>query len=362
MALAEPWTEVAALHTDQSRCTKDVAAIKQACAKDHDKAHALECAECWPKLVNRLRDLFLKPSSPEWFAGRRDFVAELDALLVKAQSSHQSQPPNLKQIDQRIRKEKEDWFREKATSLGLPSAMESSTEARDLQSKLADRELPIEQLVLELRAAFPSGRPDASNERTFWQFLSKTDVAPPSEKAEVYIQAVLQPEVDAGNAAKAEKYIKLIRGGTPPGQVLETLLRDRQSSRSEQDERNRLRKQLEELRRAKAAYQLAQTKRDKVRQDKARAAAAVADATAAAQQAQDLPPCATCAKTVDPEGFESCAVCQILSSHEVKGSRLVAWCSEQCRDRGFVGCQCSRWVIPMHKLTGEAGRTCIELA
>ncbi|KAH7037635.1 uncharacterized protein B0I36DRAFT_380798 [Microdochium trichocladiopsis] len=335
MALAEPWKEVIALQKDQARCATDVAAIKQACAKDHDKAHALECAECWPKLVNRLRDLYLKPSSPEWFSGRGAFLQELDGLLTKAQST-QNQAPDFSPIDQRIRKEKEEWFRDKAAGLGLSSAIESPAEARDLQSKLSDRETPIEQLVAELRSVFSPEQPDQSNEKIFKEFLGRIEAAStPGEQAGVYTDAVFHTETNGAETSKAEKYVKLIRGGTPTGEVLETLLRDRQASRVEQEERRRLRKQLEELRRAKAAHQLAQSRRDKVRQEKVRAAAAAAASAALVEQAQELPPCAACSKPIDPQGFEACPVCQVLKAHESRDVKLVVWCSEQCRAQGF---------------------------
>lgn len=335
MALAEPWTEVVALQRDQARCAADIAAIKQACAKDHDKGHALECAQCWPRLVSRLRDLYFKPSSPEWFTGRRDFLQDLDNLFTKAQSS-QNATLDLKPIDQRVRKEKEGWFRDKAADLGLLKATQSQGEARELQSKLSDRELPVEQLVSELRNTFPAARPDSSNETFFRQFLEQMGAAQsPKEQAGIYTEVVFKADQNSAESAKTEKYAKLINGGTPPGQALETLLRDRESSQGEQDDRRRLRNQLEELRRAKAAYQLAQSRRDKVRQEKARATAAAA-AAASARKAPTLPSCATCSGAVDPQSFEMCSICQVLSSCEAGVSEPVLWCSEQCRNQTFV--------------------------
>ncbi|KXJ94207.1 hypothetical protein Micbo1qcDRAFT_159252, partial [Microdochium bolleyi] len=261
MALAEPWTEVVALQRDRARCATDLTAIKQACARDHDKDHALECAQCWPKLVGRLRDLYLNPSSPQWFSGRRDFLQELDGLFTKAQCE-QNAAPDFKPIDHHVRKENEEWFRDKAANLGLLKATQSQSEARELQSKLSDRELPVEQLVSELRSAFPAARSDVSNEAFFRQFLERIEAAPtPKEQADVYSKAVFNAGENTAESAEADKYVKLINGGTHPSQVLETLLRDRESSQGQQDERRRLRKQLEELRRAKAAYQTAQSRR-----------------------------------------------------------------------------------------------------
>ena len=132
---------------DSVTCTQDLENIKASCIREHGKNHVVECSECWPRLINRLRDRYLNSAIKEWFSGRRAFLQELDDLFAKARKSE----VDFKTIEQRIADEKKEWFRDKARNLGLHSAARSPAEARILQQTLNDRDIPTNELISKLR-------------------------------------------------------------------------------------------------------------------------------------------------------------------------------------------------------------------
>jgi hypothetical protein len=325
--MLEPWDEVLALQKERNLCAEDVEAIKSSCLKEHNKKYVAECPECWSRLLNRMRDRYLNSATKEWFSGRRLFLQELDTLFAQAHE----QKTDLKTIEERICEEKKEWFRDKVRNLGLQSATASPTEARSLQQKMNDRSIPADQLALELREAFSDGA--INNEEAFNTFLDRLKAAKsPQARTEVYVDVFFQPGRDPENAAKSQKYIEMVRNGTPVAEVISIMLRDRQSNKGSQEQKLALQKKVEELRRAKAAHAADKAKKAKVRQDKANAAVA-----AEQQQDYNFPPCWVCKKLVNTDDFMACPACLVLSEkYRVLDDAPKVFCSEPCYNRGFV--------------------------
>ncbi|KAH8662043.1 hypothetical protein BX600DRAFT_512919 [Xylariales sp. PMI_506] len=324
--MLEPWDEVLALEKERQLCADDVEAIKSSCAKDHSKAHVTECPECWSRLVNRMRDRYLNSATKEWFSGRRMFLQELDTLFSQA---HEGKT-DIKAIEQRICEEKKEWFRDKVRNLGLQAAAKNPTEARDLQQKMNDRSIPADQLALQLREAFSDSV--LNSEEALGNFLGRLKAAKtPQAKAEAYIDVFFQPEHDPSGAARSKEYIEMVRNGTPMTELINVMLRDRQSSLGSQDQKQNLQKKVEEFRRAKAAHELQKSKKAKQRQDKANAAAALTEPS------HNFPPCLVCSKNIDTQDFSLCPICLVLGEkYHMNEEPNVVFCSTECWDKGYA--------------------------
>ncbi|KAI1427214.1 hypothetical protein F5Y12DRAFT_737907 [Xylaria sp. FL1777] len=320
--MLDPWDELETLQKgrrDTLTCARDLESIRDSCIREHGKSHVVECPECWTRLINRLRDRYLNSALKEWFSGRRAFLQELDDLFAKARQHE----VDFKTIEGRIASEKKEWFRDRVSNLGLHSATRSPAEARALQQKLNDRDIPIGQLVSELRKIL-----GADAEEVPTAFLNSVKTAQsPSARAHAYIEALFQPERDPVGAAKSRKYIDMIADGKPPSEVVGVMVRDRQAAKGDLDQKQGLQKKLEELRRAKAAHELDKNKRDQVRQEKAQAALNNA--------ADTLSPCSVCDKTIDARKFLACPLCQLLSDYYKVSDKPTLFCTESCHEKGY---------------------------
>ncbi|KAK5632379.1 hypothetical protein RRF57_008093 [Xylaria bambusicola] len=333
--MLDPWDELETLQKGQRDsliCARDLESIKDSCIREHGKNHVVECSECWTRLINRLRDRYLNSPIKEWFSGRRAFLQELDDLFSKARQKE----VDFKTIEDRIVNEKQEWFRDRVCNLVLHSGTKSPSEARALQQKLNDRDIPTSQLVLELRESL-----GADIEEIFKIFLNNVKTAQsPSSRNHAYIDALFQPELDPINASKSRKYIDMIRDGKPASEVINVMTRDRQSAKGDSDQK-------QELRRAKAAHELDKNKRDQLRQEKARAAMSSA--------ANTLPPCSVCDTNINAQKFLACALCQLLSDYYKVLDRPTLFCSEACYEKDY-----DMHVAAMHECC--SGLDCLNLS
>ncbi|KAI0487654.1 hypothetical protein F4859DRAFT_265466 [Xylaria cf. heliscus] len=323
--MLDPWDELETLQKgrrDSLACARDLEAIRDSCIREHGKRHVVECPECWTRLINRLRDRYLNSAIKEWFSGRRPFLQELDDLFSKARQHE----VDFKTIEQRIADEKKEWLRDKVRNLSLHLATKSLPEARALQQKMNDRDIPIDQLVSELRECL-------GVDAELYDEVSKTfskqvkTAQPPKVRAHAYIDALFEPERDPAGGAKSQKYIDMIADGKPVAEVINTMTRDRQSTKGDLDQKQKLQKKLEELRRARAAHELDKNKRDQMRQEKARAS--MKDAV------DTLPPCSVCSKKVNARKFLACPLCQLLSDPFKVLDEPTLFCSDTCHDEGY---------------------------
>ncbi|KAI1445247.1 hypothetical protein F5Y02DRAFT_135136 [Annulohypoxylon stygium] len=320
--MLEPWDEVIALQRERQLCADDVQAIKASCVKDHNKKHPLECPDCWTRLLNRIRDRYLNSASKEWFSGRRPFLLELDTMFSKAHNSE----VDLKTIEQRILDEKKEWYRDKVKNLGLQHATKSPSEERTLQQRIGDRSVTADQLASELREAFSDG--PVQNKQAFDEFIDRLRLASsPQARSEAYVDIFFQPSHDTSGAAKSQKYIDMVRNGTPIADAIGAMIRDRHSAKGEQDQKQALHQKLEELKRAKAAHELDKARRDKARQDRARAAAPSGQ--------HDLPPCSACSKIPNAQDFIICPLCQVLGDYYHLRIEPTLFCSQECENERY---------------------------
>ncbi|KAI1851885.1 hypothetical protein JX266_002738 [Neoarthrinium moseri] len=323
--MGDLWDDLAVTQKERQQLTDSVQAIKDSCAKEHNKKHFGECPECWPRLINTIRDRYLNSSTKEWFSGRRLFLQELDTLFTQALA----QKVGIAAIEQRIEDEKKEWYRDKLKSLGLVSAAKNSEQTKALQNLLSDRDMPVDDLIPALRSTISDG--PIANQEAFDVFADRLKAAKtPQDKTDVYVDMFFQPQHDPEGAAKSQKYIEMLRNGAPLSDVINTMLRDRQANKGVQEQKLALQKQIEELRRAKAAHESDKAKKAKIRQDKA-------DAAAAAEQQYKLPPCDSCGRPGNDQGYSACNYCLALSEvYHIPDRPMTIFCSDECWDNGAV--------------------------
>ncbi|KAI0162162.1 hypothetical protein GGR57DRAFT_453281 [Xylariaceae sp. FL1272] len=325
--MLEPWDELLVIRKERLSCEKDVQAIKESCAREHGKAHPVECSECWKILLNRMRDRYLLSADKEWFAGRRAFLQELDSLFAQA-LQHEV---DMNTIDQRIMEEKKEWYRDKIRNLSLHVAAKTPADARALQQKQNDRAVPVQQLGTELKECLGTDIELSDEEfRAFLEQLKAAQSSPQSAqaKAEAYIQILFHPGRDSATDARSKNYIDMIKDDKPVSEVINTIHRDQQSAKGGQDEKQQLQKKLEELTRAKAAHEADKAKRDEARQAKIRTATS-------SEAGAVLGNCSVCGKGVDRDRLVACPICQVLAELYKTRSEPTFFCSEGCLEDGY---------------------------
>lgn len=320
--MGEIWDDVLATQKEKDTLRNAINADKETCANEHQKRHPVECEECWPRIINRIRDRYLNSSTREWFSGRRLFLQELDTMFAEARERKRT----IVEIDERIQTEKEEWCRDKLKTLGLASATDRPA---TINSVLNEKSKPFEELVSDLREILSKDPSDS--QQAFKDFTEKLEAAKsPDAKIEVYVETFFPPQSDSEGALSCKKYIDMVRGGSSMSEAVTTMVRDRQFQGSKKEEKQFYLRQKDELTRAKAANDAAKAKKAKAKQDRARAAAAAA-------QEHDLPPCTNCGKKLDDQALRICDFCVALSEVYGFAERSPTYfCSESCFEAGIV--------------------------
>lgn len=320
--MGEIWDDVLSTTKERELLKAAVNASKELCVTEHKKEHPTECPECWPRIINRMRDRYLNSSNREWFSGRRLFLQDLNTMFAEVLEHKKT----LTDLEGRIQAEKEEWCREKLKNIGLISA----TDRPDaVQRLLNDKEKPLEQLITELITTLSKDAGDS--EKAFEDFMQKLETAPSSDvRTEAYAETFFQTKRDPNSAASCNDYADMVRNGKSMSDTITLMVRERQAQGIKKAEKQSLLRRRDELTRAKAANAAAVAKKAKARQDRARAAAAAA-------QEYDLPPCENCKKAVDPQNLSFCDFCVTLADvYGFSDSSPTYFCSTECWEDGIV--------------------------
>ncbi|KAK5998844.1 hypothetical protein PT974_01228 [Cladobotryum mycophilum] len=103
----EHWSELIAARRQRYFCAEQVEAIKHSCQTQCGKGHITECGSCYGKALERMRRRYSESEEREWFTERKAFLQELDGLFSDAKGYKRS----VKSIEARIESEKEAWYR-----------------------------------------------------------------------------------------------------------------------------------------------------------------------------------------------------------------------------------------------------------
>jgi hypothetical protein len=120
-----------------------------------------------------------------------------------------------------------------------------------------------------------------------------------------------------------KKYLEMLGQGLPMEQVVERIAEDRQAAAGARAQVRELSQRLDDLRRARAAYELQKRRRESQAQER------VPD------DVYNLPACAVCGEVPAPRGFFCCGVCAILHGKGIVPQQTV-FCSPRCEEKGHV--------------------------
>ncbi|KAK3941915.1 hypothetical protein QBC46DRAFT_381259 [Diplogelasinospora grovesii] len=379
--------------------------IRQICTAEHGgKQNLAECPECFEKVLEAARLRYLKPaddkSKKEWFSSRRTFLRDLDSMFADAKD-YQRDP---RTIDSRIREEKSRWYAETVrTSLLRLLVADSNKIGRPgreaILEKLKDpKSAKLAEVAKDISAMLgASGNATATREATsgdseFLRRLASSlpagDSGAATKRLDLFKEAFFDGGRDDNRQGTAQKsqqrYIEMLGQGQSMDQVVDRILEERQAATGVREQTVRLKKRLDELRRARAAHEVEKSKKAAKRQKAASASASSSTSGNAStifvasqppfgqlqnqqqgssqppDELHTVPPCAVCGNTPSARDFICCPVCAILAGHKAvqpqqkqKQWQPTVYCSQECSDKGHTS--------HLETHTCASGEECIQL-
>ncbi|KAG6155800.1 hypothetical protein E4U50_003731 [Claviceps purpurea] len=340
-SMPEHWTELNALKRQKALCLAQVRALKISCKKNCGKDKVVECEECYGKVIDRLRSRFSESEEREWFTQRKAFTNELDSLLQDVKRGKRS----IESIEAGIESEKEAWYRWVLRRYPEFIAIsDHGVDQQEIRGMLDDPDRSRDELVQTMIEGIgkPPNWPSDVDE-----FADKVSAAKDSaEVKKIYITEFFIDHSTGKVLENAEKYLEDYKRSDSMTleDVIDRIVLDIQRSRTAQPQRDAHMRRLDELRRAKTAFE-----QNKLQAKSLKAA----QAASIKPELRDLPPCVVCGKDVPLSDVLSCTVCQALVQAG-SGGQLTVYCSEDCYRKGH-----DSHVDIMHDC--EAGDHCVQL-
>lgn len=325
-ATPEHWTELIAARRQKRLCSEHVEALKRSCASECGKRHVSECAKCYARVLERMRQRYSESQDREWFTCRRAFHQELEGLFADAKERRIS----VRQIEARIESEKEAWYRwilrKHPEFLVICDDQFIHDEVRGM---LDDPDRSRDELVGMMWQGI--GKPPDWAERVD-AFAANVAAAGgnPAALQKLYIKEFFTDQATGEPLEDAGPYLDEFSANENMGieEILGKMTKDAQETKTMRPQREFFTARLDDLRRAKMADEL-----NKKQQAKSQAQAA--EEREAGDELYDLPPCSVCGKTLDMLDVFSCTACQVVTQMGGKQG-LTVYCSEECYDAGHV--------------------------
>lgn len=322
--ITEHWTALNVARKQKQRCAEDVEAIKKSCEAEHGTKHVIECRECFEKALDRMFSRYKDNTDREWFLGRISVASSLEVIFTEAKERKAS----FKDIEDNIGSEKEAWYRWVLRRHPEFLAVADSGAYRDeVRSALDDPDRSRAELVTMVSQAVGmsenwSSRVDA--------FASQVAAAEGDSAAlkKLYIEEFFKDRSTGETLPHAQPYLDMYEADENMGleDVIDKITSASQEDRSTQAQRETHQKRLDELRRAKTAFEQSR-----------------AQAKSKAQGAQGPQPkegyrelrCAVCDGEIKPEEVFSCGVCQTF--FELGGDKQpTLYCLKGCQEKDIV--------------------------
>ncbi|PHH66344.1 hypothetical protein CDD81_7399 [Ophiocordyceps australis] len=341
--MPEHWTELNAAKNQRRLCSQRIEDIKSACTNNCGKPHTTDCQSCYAKVLDEIRGRYIESQEREWFTQRKAFLHELDGLFQDAKDGKR----NLLSIESRIESEKEAWYRWVLRKYpAFMTASGSASNRDELRSMLDDPDRSREQLVKMMLEGVgqPPGWPSSVE-----NFAERASAAAAQVDG---LKALCADEFffnkDSGAIIEgAQKYLDEYRAteGMTLEQVIDRIESNMEENKSTQPQREVHQQRLDELRRAKTAFE-----RDKMQ---AKSRMASKQGPVATEILYNLPPCQVCKSQVGPNEVLSCSLCQVTA--QMGGTaNMTVYCGEECFLKGHKD-----HVVAAHNC--EAGDKCVQL-
>ncbi|KAJ4018111.1 hypothetical protein NW766_004187 [Fusarium irregulare] len=325
VALPEHWTELSAARIHRQQCADEVDTIKRTCLEECGKRSVVDCEKCFPKVLERMRARYCDAEGREWFSQRRAFLNELDVLFTDVKDHKKM---DLKAIEDSIASEKEAWYRwvlrmyPRFLSVG-----DRGADPDELRAMLDDPVKRREELIERIWEGV--GKP-VNWESDVESLIEKMAAVKNDATAlkQLYIDLFFKDSETGEAVENAQLYLEAYETSDTMSieQVIDRIAQDLKASRTTEPQRDTHRGRLDELRRAKMAFEQNRL------QNKSRAQAN--QTPAVSDYLYDLPPCSVCSKSVDAKNVLSCPLCQALV--QLGGRRrMTVYCSDECQGKGF---------------------------
>lgn len=339
--LPEHWSELNAARSQRSLCSLDVGKLKSTCVQGCGKKHVTECKDCYGKILDRMRKRYSESQEKEWFSQRRAFLQELDDLFTDAKDNNGS----LQAIEAHIESEKEAWYRwVLRRHPDFLEVAEHNTSLEEMRGMLGDPDRSREELVAMMWQGV--GQPENWSEKVD-DFVEKVSTLKdrPDELKKLYIDEIFKDGMGGCVFEHAQPYLDEYQASSTLTleQIVGRIVEDHHRSRSTQPQRDTHASRLNELRRAKTAFE------QKRKESKALLREAQANSVL-----YNLPTCAVCQRTVSPDDIFSCSLCQTIVQMGGSG-KLTVYCSEDCYENGQ-----GEHIGKQHDCS--AGNQCVQLS
>lgn len=323
-AMPERWTELIASRKQKQLCTEEIKTIRLSCESEHGKEHISECSACYDKVLDRIRSRYTNSNEREWFKERRAFIQELEDMLSEVKQRKKS----LKFVEARIEEEKEAWYRWMLRSHpDFLAVADHGAHQNDLRGMLDDPDRSREDLVKRMWEGVGTSDDWSSRVDRFTEEVMAADGKQEALKG-LYVPYFFIDSSTGEPLPHSDKYLAKYRDDDKVSleEVIDMIAQDSQLSRSSQPQRDNHKNRLDELRRARTAFEHNRA------QAKSRA-----HGGQAGDELYELPPCSVCQKPVDPKAVLSCAICQAVT--QMGGEKkLTVYCTEECYRKGHVRC------------------------
>lgn len=324
-SLPEHWTELNAARKQRRLCSEDVEAIKKSCATDHGTRHIAECPDCYGKAIDRMFGRYNDSQDREWFSQRRAVVLGLEDTFAEAKARKR----DLKDIENNIESEKEAWYRWVLRRYSdFLAVADSGVDQDEVRSTLDDPDRSREELVAMVWQAV--GKPDDWSARID-AFADKVATAgqDTAQLKTLFTEEFFKDPKTGQTLDNAQEYLQMYESSPEVRleDIIDKIISANKEVRSSQAQRDNHQKRLDELRRAKTAFEQNKVRVKSQRQE--------AQTNSVPERFYDLPSCAECQKEVDSKDVISCSLCQMLN--QIGGDEaLTVFCSEACFSKGQV--------------------------
>lgn len=318
--MGETWGRLAASRDLREKYVKDIDEVKTTCDAEHGKQHVAECPDCYPLIIGKMQMFYLEDPDLEWFPGRIDFVAELRAMFRDAKDYK----VDLEAIDSFIAAEqKQVYLQNLKSNLVIRRALDDVLENRSLLAKIRTGNGGFEDLVKEVRSVLnqSSGQSTDDLTKVLARLNSTTTL---EERRDIYTDAFFKGGPGQEVSQKNQKYLQNLQNGLSLESILDQVLSDRKASLAAQDQEEKHKRRLGELRRARTAHEAQKTKKK---------GGGSISGPQAPEWLYNIPPCLVCSKVPDAADVIACGLCEVLVDTQIRELPVV-FCSTACEEQG----------------------------
>ncbi|CCC08802.1 hypothetical protein SMACR_05442 [Sordaria macrospora] len=323
------------------------------------RKYLVTCPDCYRKALDLVRARYHQSragagAGGEWCARRRSFLREIDNMLAGAKE-YQVDP---RTIDDRVQAERDSWYLEVVQSSLLrllPTVigkLDDAVPSEDADPAAVVAKDAIVERIEELQQAKQGARSHqnvlrlakdiekllkgAKEEDGDTAMGGMDDGFPPEFSAaettdedrvaimrKAFASTVVGGSDEKNLQGSQKKYFDMFQDkGTPLGQAIDRILDDRKEAKGAQAKIDNVKKRLEELKRARAAYELQKTKKASISEHKV------------PEELYNVPACQNCGQPPNTRDFLTCPICMVLAQKGVR-ERQTVWCSSECNTEGL---------------------------